>query len=132
MMNNFNFIFRNLINFNRGRIASSVLFWGTCIVIMSLFSLFPIYGIIATVRVFELLLNSLIFIVLFYLIIIIILGFVLFNNLQKFSIKNNIVYDSKYGKLLFEANLGLKISIGPLSIILCKLILINFIYNLLS
>ncbi len=67
------------------------------------------------------------FIVLFYLIIIITLGFVLFNNLHTFSgVKNNIVY-SKYGKLLFEGDL-LKMSIGPISIILCKLFLINFIY----
>lgn len=58
------------------------------------------------------------FIGLFYLTIIITLGLVLFNNLHKFSIKNNnVVYNSKYGKLLFEADF-LKMSIGPISIIL--------------
>ena len=111
MMNNINLIFRNLINFNRGTIASIFVF---LLLINTLFTLDINY----ICGLFGLLLNSLMFIVLFYLTIIITLGLVLFNNLHKFSIKNNnVVYNSKYGKLLFEADF-LKMSIGPISIIL--------------
>ena len=42
------------------------------------------------------------------------------NNIWKYFIyllNNNVVYNSKYGKLLFEADF-LKMSIGPISIIL--------------